>query len=164
MTAIELLVVELNSSAQMVKMTLGDFTDAEMMVRPAPGANHPLWQLGHLTGSEAYMMNQVKPGAMPELPAGFDDRFDNKNNKSDAPKSYGATRQELLDTFAKVRAGTIALIQSLKPEDLDKPSPNTFGGMCSTIGSLLSLVSSHTVMHLGQMQVARRKVGKPVLF
>jgi hypothetical protein len=46
-----------------------------MLTRPVPGANHPAWQLGHLIVAETNAVNLVKPGAMPELPAGFGDRI-----------------------------------------------------------------------------------------
>ena len=59
---------------EMVKMTLADFSDAEMLVRPVPGANHANWQLGHLVVSEVHIIGAL--GAkMPELPAGQDPGF-----------------------------------------------------------------------------------------
>ena len=37
----------------MLQFTLGDFSDADMLARPAPSANHAAWQLGHLIAAEA---------------------------------------------------------------------------------------------------------------
>ena len=78
MNAIESLVRSQNGALEMMKMTLADFTEAEMLTRTCPGANHPLWQVGHLCVAETNIINGVKPGAMPELPAGFADKFANK--------------------------------------------------------------------------------------
>ena len=46
MTQTELLADMLNRNLEMLKATLGDFSDADMLVRPTPGANHAAWQLG----------------------------------------------------------------------------------------------------------------------
>jgi hypothetical protein len=34
----------------------------------------------------------------------------------------------------------------------------------ANVGQLCAMMPSHTMMHLGQFQVIRRKIGKPVLF
>ena len=57
MNAIELLTRNLNQSAEMLKMTLADFTDEELLTRPVTGANHPLWQVGHLCSAETFLIN-----------------------------------------------------------------------------------------------------------
>lgn len=164
MNAIDLLVNQLTSSADMLKMTLADMTDAELIQRPVAGANHPLWQLGHLCGSEAFFVNQIRPGAMPELPAGFADRFSKKSVGIDDSAHFVASKQELIELFTKLRSATIAVTKTLKQEDLGKQSPEAIRGFCPTVGDTLSILASHVIMHLGQIQVLRRKLGKPILF
>lgn len=164
MNATDLLVSQLTSSLHMLKMTLADMSDAELLQRPVPGANHPLWQLGHLCGSEVFFVNQIKQGAMPELPAGFAERFSKKSIGVDDPAHFVSKKEEVLELFSKLRAATIALTKTLKPEDLDKPSPEAIRGFCATVGDNLSMQASHVIMHLGQLQVLRRKLGKPILF
>ncbi|HMB94508.1 MAG TPA: DinB family protein, partial [Tepidisphaeraceae bacterium] len=85
MNSIEFLSSGLADNLEFLKMTLADFSEAEMLTRPCPGANHPLWQLGHLCIAETNLINTIKPGAIPELPAGFAERFENKktNNVDD---------------------------------------------------------------------------------
>ena len=63
-------------TAEMISMAyLEDLTDEEMMVRPIDGCNHIKWQVGHLIASENKMINSCCPGTMPDLPAGFADRY-----------------------------------------------------------------------------------------
>ena len=164
MNVIEYAVRELTSSAEWLKMTLGDFTDAELLTRPAPSANHPLWQLGHMIVGETMMMGGIKAGIMPELPAGFAEKFDKKSAGKNNAADFGATKQQLFDLLDKTRAATIAFVKTLKPEDLDKPGPENMRSVCPTVGDMIALQSSHFAMHMGQLQVARRKLGKPVLF
>ena len=46
---------ELAGNLEFVKSTLSDFSDADLFVRPCPGANHAAWQLGHLCNAETFM-------------------------------------------------------------------------------------------------------------
>src|SRR4051794_12687205 len=46
MTTTELMADVLAQNLEVVKSTLADFSDADMLVRPAPAANHAAWQLG----------------------------------------------------------------------------------------------------------------------
>ena len=49
-------------------------SDADLLVRPAPSANHIAWQLGHLVLAEPFLIRTELPdAAYPELPAGFAD-------------------------------------------------------------------------------------------
>jgi uncharacterized damage-inducible protein DinB len=164
MNTIDLLVRGAIGSGEMLKMTLADFTEAEMLTRPCPGANHPLWQLGHLCVAETNLINAVKPGSMPELPAGLAERFENKKTNGVDDPSKLATKQQLMDIFAKTRQATIAAMKTFSEADLDKPSPERFQKMFPTVGEILAMQTSHVMMHLGQIQVARRKLGKPILF
>jgi hypothetical protein len=164
MNAIEVLVRSQNGALEMMKMTLADFTEEEMLTRPCPGANHPLWQIGHLCVAETNIINAVKPGVMPELPAGFADRFANKKtNHIDDPKQL-APKQQVVDQFVKTHQAAMAFTQTLSEADLSKPAPENFRKMFPTVGDLMGLQATHVMMHLGQIQVARRKLGKAILF
>jgi hypothetical protein len=63
MTPIELIADNLRRNLELLKMTLADFSDADMMVRPCPGANHALWQLGLLVNGEVSMLKACNAGA-----------------------------------------------------------------------------------------------------
>lgn len=152
---------------EMVKRTLSDFSDADMMCRPVRGANHTMWQLGHVINSETNLIGMVAPGVMPALPEGFGKQFGHDMTTCDDPSKF-PSKQELLDLFTKVRQGTIQWIKAVKLPELDKPLPESapegLRKMCPTVGHLAMLVPGHTTMHIGQMQVIRRALGKPVLF
>src|ERR1035437_5690448 len=70
----EHLATSLKSNFEMLKTTLADFSDADLLSRPAPNANHANWQIGHLIKSETGMLSAV--GAkMPALPPDFEARY-----------------------------------------------------------------------------------------
>jgi DinB superfamily len=153
----------LQFNLDMVNGTLSDFSDSEFFARPCPGANHPAWQIGHLTSAETGMVNGLSPGAGATLPEGFGKKFTRETAGKDDPSFFGSKAQ-LMDLFGKARAATIAWVRTLTPADLAKPSPESMRRMAQTLGDALILIPVHTAMHLGQIQVARRKLGKPLLF
>ena len=146
-----------------LNMTIGDLSDAELLQRPVPKANNAIWQLGHLIVAEANMVNGAAGKPVVELPAGFADRFKKETASVDDPAALG-TKADLLALFAKVREATIAWASSLTPTDSAKETPEAMRQFAPTVGHLVALFPVHTAMHIGQFQVLRRKLNKPVLF
>jgi len=146
-----------------LNMTLGDMTDADLIQRPVPNANNALWQLGHLIAAEASMVNGAAGRTVVELPAGFAERFKKGTASVDDPAVLG-TKAALLGLFAKVRGASADWAASLTPADLAKESPESMRSWAPTVGHLVNMLPVHTAMHIGQFQVLRRKLGKPVLF
>lgn len=159
MNAIDAIQTSLTMSKNLVNMFLGDLSDADLLIRPVPGANHIAWQVGHFTQSEHQMISKYMPGGtLPALPAGFADQ----HGKEGAAKDTGfLAKKTYLDTFNSVRDAVTAVAAKFSEADLDKPTGWDFA---PTIGALLLLTSTHAIMHLGQFTVVRRKLGKPVLF
>jgi hypothetical protein len=149
----------LESNQNMIGMYLSDLSDADLLVRPTPAANHIAWQLGHLIIAEVNFFLPKVPGAKPApLPAGFAEQHSKDTINSD---SGFMTKDEYLKLFNSVRAATLATVDQLSDADLDKDSG---WQMASTVGKVLLFIASHDMMHAGQFTVVRRKLGKPVLF
>jgi uncharacterized damage-inducible protein DinB len=154
----------LNGNHQILTMYLSDLSDADLLVRPVPGANHIAWQLGHLIAAEAMYFLPAVPGAEKvELPAGFAEQHSKETSSSDSPKGF-RTKAEYLELFNKVRAATLAALDKLPEADLDKPMTGRLERIAPTVGALFLLGANHEMMHAGQFTVVRRKLGKPVLF
>lgn len=163
MSTQEVLVQALTTSADMLKMTLADFSDADLLVRPLPNANHTAWQLGHLTVSEYHMLS-AQGAKLPELPAGFEARYAKETSTSNDPAKFN-TKAELLEVFAKVRAASIAFTQNASDAQLSAQTANEqMRDFAPTTAALINIFPSHVMMHVGQFQVIRRKLGKPILF
>ncbi len=143
---------------------VSDFSDADLLVRPVPGANHAAWQIGNVIGGDVYLVRTALPdAAYPELPAGFLDQHGSKGATDDAPEKF-LTKAEYLKLFDEVRTATIAALDKLSDADLDRPTSEKMRSWTPTLGHLFLMVSNHTLMHSGQFTVIRRKLGKPVLF
>lgn len=139
---------------------LGDLNDAEVMKRPCEGCNHIIWQLGHLIAGEHQMVNKIAPGSMPDLPAGFADKYTKATSASDNPADFH-TKAELLSIFEGIRAGTLAALAKLNDADFDQPTGVEYA---PTVGAMFELQGSHWLMHAGQWAVIRRQCGRPPLF
>jgi hypothetical protein len=163
MKATEAVQTALKSTQQTLNIWLSDLSDADLLVRPAPGANHTAWQLGHLISGEPYLVKMACPeAAYPALPAGFEQQYGKETAGQDSPKGF-LTKAQYLDLFGKVRQATLDLVAKLSDADLDRPTTGKMAQFAPTLGAMLLLVSNHTLMHGGQIVVLRRKLGKPIL-
>src|SRR5262249_35490765 len=67
MTAKEVVRTSLDMDLQLLGMLLADLSDADLLVRPVPGANHIAWQMGHYLVAETSFQAAVG-GPSYELP------------------------------------------------------------------------------------------------
>jgi len=145
----------------LVAAHFSDFTEEEMLVRPFPNANHAAWMLGHLVTTTANLSNVGCPNAFPTPSAEETKRYSGEGAKLN---EGFAKKDELLKRFADMNDCAIKWIEGLTPETMDKPMPEKLQGFAPTVGHLAYVLPVHVMMHLGQVQVIRRKLGKPVLF
>lgn len=164
MNAKEAVKIALKSTQDMLPMYLGDMSDADLLVRPVPGANHIAWQLGHLINAEIHLLASQIPGAAyPELPKGFADQHKKEMSAIDPPKGF-RTKNEYLELFNQVRGATLHSLAKLSDADLDRPTTGDMAKFAPTLGALMIMAATHVMMHAGQFTVVRRKLGKPVIF
>lgn len=138
---------------------LSDMTDADLMQRPHPDCNHVNYQLGHLITSEHQMMAGVAPQQMPQLPAGFAEKYIKQKAASDDPADF-ASKAELLETYRQQREATLAVLAETTEQMLDRPTGVEYA---PTLGAMLRLQGEHWLMHCGQWVVVRRITGKPLV-
>jgi hypothetical protein len=160
-TGPEVIQAALKSTKTGLEMLLADLSDADILVRPVPGANHIAWQLGHLIGAEAYLAKDYLPGVKyPELPPGFAEQHGKETSAAESSKGF-LTKGQYLELFNATRQATIDAVGKLTPADLDKPTAEKWRQFAPTAGHMLLLVANHTTMHSGQFTAVRRKLGKP---
>ena len=164
MTGIQVLIVALESTKATLEMLVGDFSDADLLVRPVPGANHAAWQIGNVIVGDPYLVKAELPNAVfPELPAGFADLHGGKGAKIDQDAGF-LTKDGYLKLLGSTRDATIAAVSKLTDADLDRPSSDGMKWAGPTLAHVLMFAASHTIQHAGQFSVIRRKLGKPVMF
>ena len=153
----------IQSSDMIVESYLGDLTDAEIFVRPVPGANHIAWQLGHLIEAEHDLIEAIAPGSMPKLPGGWKEKYTKEKAAVDDPKAFH-TKAEYLKGLKEQRRGTLAALEKMNEADLEKESPESFRSYCPQVADIFIMQGTHILMHTGQWAVTRRKLGRKPLF
>jgi hypothetical protein len=144
----------------MIDMTLADFSEADMMFRPAKTANHAIWQVGHLANSTRGMVTACDPSVA--FPYEDDARFGKSKASLDDAAAFPG-KAELLGRFDQAMELAAAWVAKLSDADFAKPTPERLQRFAPTVGNVAILLASHPCMHLGQFQVTRRALGKPHL-
>jgi DinB superfamily len=142
---------------------LKDLSDAELLVRPLPGANHIAWQLGHLIQSEHEMLDMVSPGSMPKLPEGFEQKHTKDTAGSDDPKTF-LKKDEYVRLQKEQRAGTLAVLAKIDAGELAKPGPEPMRDYFPTVADIIGGQATHWLMHAGQWAIVRRKLGRKPMY
>jgi len=138
---------------------LGDITPQEMLVRPARGANHLAWQLGHLISAETRLVEAAAPGSMPALPEGFAERHSKETAASDNSADF-LSKDEYLKLAKTTRAATLKALDKIGEAELDKPVTGRVPPFVKKIGDCFSTVGGHWILHAGQWVVLRRHLGR----
>lgn len=136
--------------------------ESEMDAQPAPGLNTPRWIFGHLAVSGDFAAKWL--GAPTQCPKAWYKAF-GPGTSPDAPVSPPPTKQELLAVIEKIYHAVTTAAKTASPEALAKP--HTFAPVLEafpTIADFLAhLMTTHPMLHLGQLSVWRRLRGKPAV-
>ena len=141
---------------------INDMKDAPL-TQPTPnGGNHPLFVLGHIVRAESDLLDGFilgQPNRFPEL-ENCSMGNEPTTNASDYP-----SMDELLGKFEEIRSATLAHLDTLGEEDLDKKSnaPEEFGATFGTVGACFAAMATHMAFHTGQVADARRAAGRKPL-
>lgn len=160
MNTLTLLADNLKSELATLKWHLDDFSDADFYVRPAPAANHALWQVGHVLSSTASMLVQVDSSFQSPLPEKLTAPFKQEgSSRVDDPTKF-PTPAELRAGIDQLAAAAGAWVAGLSTDVLPRPSPEWAKDWAPTMGRLLISIGTHVAMHYGQIQAIRRLLGK----
>jgi uncharacterized damage-inducible protein DinB len=154
---------DFDRSKMVTEMLLAELSDTDIMQRPAPGANHIAWQLGHLVSSTHHLGESVQAGSMPSLPEGFDEKHSKEAATSDDAAAF-LKKDEYIALLNEQRDGIVKLLGEIDESRLDEDAPEAMRSYAPKIADLLGLTAAHEMMHSGQITVLRRKLGKPVAF
>lgn len=153
----------LSTATFCVKAYLEDLSDEDLLRRPSESSNHIAWQLGHLLASDNQLINSVRPGSMPDLPAGFAEQHSKETASINDPACF-LTKQQYLDLMAAQHRALLDTLDQLSDEELQQESPESMREYAPSVGSVFNLTPAHWLMHSGQWVVLRRQLGKDPLF
>ena len=134
---------------------------SDPMVQPGPwGGNHATWIAGHLTVIEGRLQKILygTPNPVEHWKPLFDWGTQPKVDLSAYPPY-----EEVLETYRGLRAKTLAFLDEVGDEGLDRPTKRPipgFGPAFETVGSTLMMIACHQAGHIGGATVARAAAGK----
>jgi hypothetical protein len=132
------------------------------LVYPTPrGGCHTLWVLGHLAYVEALVIRHFMLGE-PNPLAIWEPVFDGPDPSADLG-AYPPFDQ-VLATCREVRHSTVALLDTLAEDDMDRVGARVPVGWDRTFGTYrlcLQYAADHWYMHRGHLADARRAAGLP---
>jgi hypothetical protein len=141
---------------------VADIDESDLSVQPAPGMNTPRWILGHLcmaADSAAQLLGQ--PAAcLPAWVKGFGPGSDPANPPTPTP-----SKAELLAFLESAHARVSAAVATVKEERLaERHNFAPLQQVLPHVGDLLLvLMTTHPMMHLGQLSAWRRLRGLPAV-
>jgi hypothetical protein len=149
---------------ELIPLLIADLSDADLLVRPLPHANHIAWQLGHLILQERNLIGSQDLGVKyPELPPGFEEQHSDAAAAMEPPSGF-LSKSEYLDLLTKTHHATLATLEGLSDADLDRPVKGNPGIKAPNLGDLFLSISGNQGFHQGQFAIIRRKLGRPVLY
>ena len=158
----EAIAYSLRSSKLMFHRYLDDLKAEEFQHRPCLGANNAGWIVGHLTCIDRAQLEKLGATPLPELPAGFQDRFATTKAAATGTNADFGDPAELIRHFDEHRDLLIRTVEKLPGDVLQSPPPWN-SPLFADRGESLLFVGVHTAMHLGQLSIIRRSLGRPPL-
>lgn len=156
MQSIDLIRENLQRSEAIVLVRIEEMRE-HCMVPPTPrGGCHTLWVLGHLAYIEGLVVRTIMLGE-PNPLAAWEAMFDGAD-VSVEPEDF-IPFDQALSACRSARASTLALLDTLEEEDLDRPSANVPSGLDDLFGTYrrcFQYAADHWFMHRGQLADARR--------
>ena len=160
MSSAELFSKNILQTKTMIDSSLKDFSDADMLFRPAKTANHAAWQMGHLANATRNMVAACDPSVAFKFED--DARFGKSKASIDDP-AFFPSKAELLSRFDSAMDTAAAWVANLTDADLAKRTPERLQNFAPTVANIAILLASHPLMHMGQFSVTRRALAKPIL-
>lgn len=156
----------LKQNHELLQKHLADLSDADLMHRPFPVANHAAWQLLHAVSFVGMVQKMIDPDDVTShalLPERYAKSYGDEASRSDDPALF-PKKDELLELSRHATDALCATLAKAGDDALQKPTPAKWQAFAPTLAHLATVVATHAAMHLGQVQMIRRALGKPRVF
>lgn len=139
---------------------VGDLTPRQWLHQVAPGANHPMFNLGHLVTCDGNFLLAAGRRASP-VPESYGPLFDGGSTPGADASAYPQPA-ELLQVAEQTRAALVEQLQSLSGEQLLAPiAEPRLANLLPSLAHLPGFISMHEGTHAGQILIARKALELP---
>lgn len=145
---------------RVARAMVDDLTPDEMVEQPHGVVNHPAWSLGHLVVTADRLAGMLGLGS--DVADGWASVFATGGIPSNDRSLY-PSKEQLVEALAAQHARNAAAFERTNAAWFDTPNPGeTRRRRFPTQGDLaLYLMTSHEMLHLGQLAAWRRAMGLP---
>lgn len=143
----------------MVK-AVADLTPQQWLHQVAPGANHPMFNFGHIVASDGGFL-LAAGGRRSRVPESYGPLFDGGSQPHTDAARYPPPA-ELLQIAEGARADLVAQFKALSGEQLLAPLEDPpLSNLLPNLAHLPGFISMHEGTHAGQILIARKALGLP---
>jgi uncharacterized damage-inducible protein DinB len=149
---------QLTNGRQMTERYLEDFqTPEQWTLQVHDQANHALWVVGHLAHTDNFLISLIDPSRAVQQ-NGWGEKFGMGSRPTGAPEDYPPAEKAI--AYLRERRGVLLdLLENLAEADLERATPEGAPDFLATVRDIFELASWHEALHVGQLTVARRKLG-----
>jgi len=149
----------LGTSQWFLDKLTGDLSGDEWVHQPCNGANHALWNIGHLAASDKSFLDMLG-GSTSAVPESYNELFGMGSEPKGALSAYPAPA-EVVKVFQTVRGELIAHAKAMTGAQLAAATPNEqMAQVAPTLAQFLNFMVLHDSTHAGQICIARKSLGK----
>ena len=160
MKATEFIQQGLNGARRYTEALIEKFaTPEEWVAQPYPGANHALWCIGHIAGTDNMCLSILAPEKAREM-KGYKELFGGGSTPQADVSAYPPV-EEVLAYFRERRETLLEVFAGLTDDDLDRETPEGAPDFLPTVGAVFNIAIWHEGLHAGQASIAHRSLGKP---
>ena len=140
--------------------TVADLTPAQWLHQVAPGANHAMFNFGHIVTCDGGFLLAAGGRGNP-VPESYGPLFDG-GAKPVADASAYPKPQELLQVAERARAALVEQMKALSGEELlGSVQEPRLRDLLPSLAHLPGFISMHEGTHAGQILIARKALGLP---
>jgi len=164
-TQLQSTVARLEMAHRRVKEFTDDLTPDQWFWHPAEFTTHVAWQVGHIAVSEYNLCLRRIRGRTAQdetlLPAAFIEHFKLGSQPAADPADYPSIA-EIKRVLDAVHGQSLKELATHSDEQLDVPVEQPHPVFKTKLGAV-DYAPSHAMVHIGQIALLRRLMGKPAL-
>lgn len=142
--------------------TLSDWPEDRWSHQRGPEDNHPLWVMGHLAGTDAWIGGLLKiPGV--EVPESYQPLF-GQGSKPHADATLYPPASEVRGYFNASRSAIRHWLDTADEAAMATPLKEATGGFANDVTDALHKICWHEGWHIGQVATLRKALDLPKVF
>jgi uncharacterized damage-inducible protein DinB len=136
-----------------------DIPEEHATHQPVPGANHMVWQIGHMAWTDDYFLSKLL-GGQSALPESWTKLF-GMGSEPQADASIYPPLAEMRARRAERRGALLEWYRAQADAKLAEPMPEDYQTFAPNFGALMSSLAAHEAMHAGQVTLIRKSLSMP---